>query len=90
MSAWNARRQFGQVLKEVGRDGAVIIVESHGEEVAAIVPMHLFESMQRRRQRLHDQLREISDSIGLTEDEAMRLALEAVAEVRAERKPVPA
>ena len=90
MSAWDTRRQFGQVLKDVVRDGSTVIVESRGEEVAAIVPVRVYESIQRNREMLHRQLREISESVNMDEDEAMRLALETVAEVRAERKSVPA
>lgn len=88
MSAWEARRQFGKVLKDVTREGTAFIVESHGEEVAAIVPMRNYRMMQRQFQNLHDQLKSISESVNLSEDEAMQLALDAVAEVRAARKRV--
>ena len=84
LSAWEARRQFGKMLREVARDGDAFIVESHGEPVAAVVPLRVLNAWERERQAFFDTLRTVSERVNLTDDEAMRIADEAVQRVRAQ------
>lgn len=86
MSAWETRRNFGKVLRDVSMNRQSVVVESHGEEVAVVVPLSDYRALQNQRERLKDELDQISGTINLTEEEAMRLALDVQAEVRAERK----
>lgn len=86
MSAWEARRQFGKVLKEVERDRTAFIVESHGEPVVAVVPVYILESWERSWDSFFDIMHRAQQNANMTEEEAMALALEVVAEVRAEQR----
>ena len=89
--AFEARRQFGKMIREVESKGDSYIVQRHGEPVAAVVPLRIYENAKRRRERFSEILREAQANSrrnfpDMTEDEAMELALEAVAAVRAERR----
>lgn len=84
IAAFDARRRFGKVWRDVEGKGDHYVVERHGEPVAAVVPMHLYEQWKRRREAFFDQMRAAGERAGMTEDEAMALALEATRAVRAE------
>ena len=77
ISAWEARRQFGKVLKDVTRNHSSIVVESHGEEVAAVVPIEDYRRMRAQRESVFRGFREIAERVNMPEDEAEALALEA-------------
>ncbi len=83
IGAFEARRKFGQLLPEVAAKGDKIVVERHGEPVAAVVPIEVYNQWKRERQRFFDQMRKISQQANVDEDEAMALALEAQEAVRA-------
>ena len=82
LSAWEARRQFGKVLREVARDGDAFIVESHGEPVAAVVPLRVLDSWERERRLFFDTIRTVSERANLSEEEAEHLVAEAIQRVR--------
>lgn len=42
VGAYEARRQFGKVLNDVNGNGDRIVVERHGEAIAALVPMSVY------------------------------------------------
>ncbi|MCC6945617.1 MAG: type II toxin-antitoxin system Phd/YefM family antitoxin [Thermomicrobiales bacterium] len=86
ISAWEARRQFGSVLRKVSTERTSVIVESHGEPIAAIVPMNEYEPTSRKRERLLTLLREAQLNANMSEDEAMELALEEQREARKARQ----
>ena len=46
MNRWEARRNFGKLINEVSRNRQPVIVESHGEPVAAVVPLHILQKYQ--------------------------------------------
>lgn len=81
ISAWEARRQFGKVLRDVS-SGKAVVVESHGEEVAAVVPIERFRQWEYDREAFFDQLELMAERSNLSEDEADALAAEAVAAIR--------
>jgi len=47
VGAFEARRQLGKILKEVSGKGDRYVVEYHGEPVAAVVPIELYEQWKR-------------------------------------------
>lgn len=91
IAAYEARRQFGRMIREVESKGESYVVERHGEPVAAVVPLRVYERWKRQREEflaiLHKaQQNSIEHDPDMTEEKAMEIALEAVAEVRAERR----
>src|SRR5829696_210374 len=86
MSAWEARRNFGKVLNEVTRNRRSVIVESHGEPVAAIVPLHVLERYEKGIDRFLEIANKAAARANLSEEEAMEIALREVAAHRAEKR----
>lgn len=82
IAAFDARRQFGRLLNDVIARGDKFVVERHGEPVAAVVPIELYEQWKRQRDAFFAQWEEAAKRVDLPEDEAMRLAKEAVQTVR--------
>ena len=78
ISAFEARRNFGKILQEVLVNGDKIIVERHGEPVAVVVPVSVYEQWQHSRRAFFDQLREMASRANMSPDEADELAQEAV------------
>ncbi len=76
MSAWEARRHFGSVLRKVSSEHTSVIVESHGEPVAVIVPLSTYERDERRRAKIVELIRKAQRNTGMDEEESMALALE--------------
>jgi prevent-host-death family protein len=85
IAAFDARRQFGKVLNDVTVRGDHYLVERHGEAVAAVVPIQVYEQWKRSRDAFFDRLEETARRSAMAEDEAMALALDAVRKVRAKR-----
>jgi prevent-host-death family protein len=83
IGAFEARRTFGKVLRDVGR-GDKVVVERNGEPVAAVVPIELYQQWKRRRDAFFEHVQRVSERSTLSEEEAFRLVEEAVAAVRAE------
>ena len=90
VSAFDARRKFGKVLDRVagGRDS--VIVERHGEPVAAVIPIAVYRQMQQQRNearvRLRQRFEETSARANMSPEDADTLITEVVAEVRAARR----
>lgn len=80
--AFEARRQFGKLLQNVTARGDTYVVERHGEAVAAVVPIEVYAQWKRTREEFFTRMRQTSERANLGEDEALRLANEAVAAVR--------
>ena len=89
LSAWEARRQFGKVLREVARDGDSFIVESHGVPVAAVVPVSMLSDWEQERQELFEDMRVTAERVNLSEDEATRIVDAAIQRVRAQIRSGP-
>jgi prevent-host-death family protein len=83
--AFTARRQFGQLLHGVEVKGDRYVVERHGEPVAALVPMAVYEQWQRSRAAFFAKMRKAAEHADLSEDEASALADAAIANVRRHR-----
>lgn len=86
MSAWEARRNFGKLLSEVSRNHQPVIVESHGEPVAAVVPLQVLNSYERSIERFLEIADEAAARANLSPEEAMELANREIAAYRAEQQ----
>ena len=83
IAAFEARRKFGKILQEVAGKGDKFVVERHGEPVAAVVPMEVYENWKRQRTEFFDLIRSMQQEANLDPEEAERIALEAQQAVRA-------
>jgi prevent-host-death family protein len=86
MSAWEARRNFGKLLSDVSRNRQSVIVESHGEPVAAVVPLHVLERHKSGMEYFLETARIAAARANLSPEEAMEVALREVAAYRAEQR----
>ncbi len=82
VGAYEARRHLGQILKEVSGRGDRYVLEYHGEPVAALVPLALYEGWKRRREAFFERLGDMGAAADLSPDEADELAAEAVRAAR--------
>jgi prevent-host-death family protein len=86
VSAFEARRNFGKVLQDVLANGDKVIVERHGEPVAVVVPVAVYEQWQRNRQEFFDKVREMAEHANVPEAEAEVLVKDAIKAVRSRRR----
>lgn len=84
VGAFEIRRNLGKVLQDIAARGDKYIVERHGEAVAVVVPVEVYEQWKRSRSRLFEQLRRAQTNANLSPEAADALAAEAV---RAARTP---
>ena len=82
IGAFEIRRNFGRVLQEVIARGDKYVVERHGDPVAVVVPVEVYEQWKRSRDRLFEQIRTAQERANLSPEEAEALAQEAVQAVR--------
>lgn len=82
ISAFEARRNFGKMLQDVAAKGDKIVVERHGEPVAVLVPVSVYEQWQCDQAKAFDTLRKISEQVNMSEEEANILIEEAISAVR--------
>lgn len=83
VGAFEVRRSFGRILQEVAAKGDRVVVERHGEPIAAVVPIDVYNQWKRSRAEFFDRMRRASERANLSPAEADRLAAEAVKAVRA-------
>ena len=83
IAAFEARRSFGKVLQDVLARGERFVVERHGEPVAAVVPIEVYEQWKRARGAFFARIRAASDRSDMPLEEAEALADEAAQAVRA-------
>jgi prevent-host-death family protein len=86
IAAFEARRNFGKVLNEVASKGDNYVIERHGEAVAAVVPIQIYEQWKRTREAFFDRLEATARQANAGEDEAMALTLDAVKNVRSRQR----
>jgi prevent-host-death family protein len=87
MGAFEARRNFGKLLTDVGYKGASIVVEKNGEKLVAIVPIEVLESWKQNRKELFDTMRQMQKEANMSPEEADKLAAEAVRVTRSQQEP---
>ena len=83
VGAFEVRRSFGRILQEVAAKGDRVVVERHGEPIAAVVPIDVYNQWKRSRAEFFDRMRQASERADLTPEDADQLAAEAIAAVRA-------
>src|SRR5215212_2632310 len=83
VGAFEVRRSFGRILQEVAAKGDRVVVERHGEPIAAVVPIDVYNQWKRSRSEFFDRMRQASERADLSAEEADQLAAEAVKAVRA-------
>jgi prevent-host-death family protein len=86
IGAFEARRNFGKLLTDVGYKGASIVVEKNGEKLVAIVPIEVLESWKQNRKELFDTMRQMQQEANLSPEEADKLAAEAVRVTRSQQE----
>lgn len=77
-SASEARRRFGRLLQSIAASGDRCVIERHGEPVAAVVPIAVYEQWKRSRAAFFIRWRDVAQRSGLKPEEAEDLAHEAV------------
>ncbi len=82
VGAFEARRQFGQIMKDVSGKNTHYVVEYHGEPLMAMVPLRVHEEWERERKALFDHIEETARRVNLPPDEAEALVAEAIEAVR--------
>ena len=85
--AFNARRQFGKLVQDVLTHKDRFIVERHGEPVAALVPIEVYEQWKKARRAFFTKVQEAAARANLLPSEAEALVDEAVQAVRSTTKP---
>ncbi len=83
IAAVQARRQFGKLLQGVLSDGDHVVMERHGEAVAALVPIEVYVQWKRARSEFFAQVSAAAERADLAPHEAQALADQAVQAVRA-------
>jgi prevent-host-death family protein len=86
VSAFDARRQFGSLLHDVDARHDKIIVTRHGEPVAALVPISVYEQWKQRRERFFQLIEDIQTHANMTQEEADELIAEALEATRPARR----
>ncbi len=76
-SAFEVRRSFGRILQEVAAKGDRVVVERHGEAVAAVVPIDVYNQWKRSRSEFFERMRRASEQAALAPEEADQLAADA-------------
>ena len=62
------------------------MVEHHGEPVAALVPIALYEHWERERDAFFDRMEQAAARANLSQEEADELVAEAIAAMRRDRR----
>lgn len=83
IGAFEVRRSFGKILQEVAVKGDLVVVERHGEPIAAVVPIDVYNQWKRARADFFERMRRASERASLSPEEADQLAADAVKAVRA-------
>ncbi len=83
IAAFEARRQFGQLLRDVEGRKDRFVIELHGRPAAALVPLEVYHQWRAQWDRAFALMEQAATSAGLSEEDADTLAEKAVAAVRA-------
>lgn len=78
-----ARKEFSSIVEQVQYRGDSYVISRYGKPAAAVVPIEVYESWQRRREEFFELIRDIQNEADLSPEEVDRLVAEAVADVRA-------
>ena len=82
VAAFEARRSFGKIIGQGVARGDCFVVERHGEPVAAVVPIEVYDQWKRSREELVQRWQQIAEQSNLSTEDADELADEAVRSIR--------
>ena len=82
INAFEIRRTFGKVLQDVLGKGDRFVVERHGEPVAVVVPVSVYEQWKKSRERFFETLAQAQQNANLSESEADAAVQEAIKTIR--------
>lgn len=82
IGAFEVRRQFGKMLTGILAAGDRYIIERHGQPVAVLVPIDVYEQWQRGRDRFFDQIESAARAAAMKDEDAAELVREAIREER--------
>lgn len=84
IGAFEARRRFGKVLQVIAAKGDRVVVERHGQAVAAVIPIEVYEQWKQARREFFDHMRAVSQRANVAPEAADQVAAEAVEAIRAD------
>lgn len=84
ISAFEIRRKFGQILQSI-IGGDKFIIQWHGQPVAAVVPISVYEQWKKNRTLFFEELRNAQEQANLTPEEADAVTQEAIGAVRSKK-----
>lgn len=82
ISAYEARRSFGEILQKVAFTGDKVLVERYGEPIVAVVPIEIYQQWKLSRQDFFNKIRAAAEKSSLSPRKAETLANQAVRFVR--------
>lgn len=82
IGAFEIRRKFGQILQSI-LGGDKFIIQWHGQPVAAVVPMSVYEQWKKNRALFFEKLRTAQEQADLSPEEADTVTQEAIQAIRA-------
>ena len=82
IAAFEARRNFGKVLRDVTTKGDRFLIERHGEPVAAVVSIEIYNQWKKARDDFFASIRAAQACADLSPEAADDLAVEAVGAAR--------
>ncbi len=86
VAAFDARRNFGKILREVLSRGERFVVERHGEPVAAVVHIEVYEQWKKSRSAFFARVRTAAERAQMSPEDAETLSEDAVRTIRASSK----
>jgi prevent-host-death family protein len=86
LSAVEARKKLGEVLDGVYYRGDEVVIERAGKPLAVVVPAHIYENMERRREEFWQIVEDLRERNKDVPAEVLQAEVdEAIREVREER-----
>lgn len=77
-----AGRRWGEIVEDVAGKDTHYDIENNGEAVVAVVPMHVYEGIERRREAFFDRMEAAAERANMSPEEAEALVEEAIQAVR--------
>ena len=84
ISTHEARKDMSRMIQGVLAKGDKYVVERHGEPVAVLVPVNVYNQWKRIRARFFDAVRKSQQQSNLSAEEAERITQEAISHIRSQ------
>jgi prevent-host-death family protein len=87
LSAVEARKRLGEILEGVFYRGDEVVIERAGKPMAVVIPAHLYENLERSRERMWELIeKNWEHNKNVPPEEIEKDIAEAIREVRAETR----